>query len=227
VKLEHISEDALLITLASAIDDALPGQISRMIAVLRSASPAWLTDLIPSYTTLLIVYDPVQASFRDVEAFLRKQLVDAGAGLNPSRPDSNRLIELPVYYSPESGPDLEALAGYAGLDTESVIRMHSSREYRVHALGFAPGFAFMGQVDQAIACPRKASPRKQVPAGSVGIADRQTAVYPGESPGGWQLIGRCPTRLFDAVNLSLLQVGDRVSFHSISRDEFLALGGIL
>lgn len=169
---------------------------------------------------------PVVVDFREVTAELRR-LVHRET-IQQQTPDlSGRLVELPVYYSSKTGPDLQWLASQSGLDCEEVIRRHCSLEYRVHALGFAPGFAFMGQVDPSIAAPRKASPRKQVPAGSVGIANRQTAVYPQTSPGGWQLIGRCPTPLFDPINLSLLKVGDRVRFTPISREEFLTAGGEL
>jgi len=224
--IEPVSEDAILITLAQAIDDTLPARIAGLADNIRSAGFQWLVDIVPSYTTLLVVYDPLLIDFRRAVAGLRP-LIELRRPCEQAPTLDGRLVELPVYYSTETGPDLQGLAVETGLDCEEVIRRHSSVEYRVHALGFAPGFAFMGQVDPTIAAPRKTSPRKQVPAGSVGIANRQTAIYPQISPGGWQLIGRCPTPLFDPTNLSLLKVGDRVRFTPISREAFLAAGGEL
>jgi len=228
VKLEHVAEDAVLITFGDDIDETLPPAIAAVVDRLSEAELPWLVDLVPSYTTLLVVYDPVGTDFRQAECYLRQAIQTALS----SDPDSttaapSRTVELPVYYSPETGPDLEQLAGYARTTVDRLIQTHTETRYTVYALGFAPGFAFMGQVDPSIACPRKSSPRKRVPAGSVGIAGRQTAVYPTASPGGWQLIGRCPVSLFNTRNLSLLQVGDQVAFRAIGREEFLALGGTL
>lgn len=224
--IEAVSEDATLITLATAIDDTLPARIANLVDSICRAGFHWLVDMVPSYTTLMVVYDPLLVDFRQVTAEL-KPLVHRLSTQVHMEELNGRLVDLPVYYSVETGPDLQWLASESGLDCEEVIRRHSSVEYRVHALGFAPGFAFMGQVDPSIAAPRKTSPRKQVPPGSVGIANRQTAVYPQVSPGGWQLIGRCPTPLFDPITLSLLRVGDRVRFTPISREAFLAAGGEL
>jgi KipI family sensor histidine kinase inhibitor len=108
-----------------------------------------------------------------------------------------------------------------------VIATHTASTYQVFAMGFAPGFGFMGEVNSSIAHPRKKTPRQKVPKGSVGIANRQTAVYPVTSPGGWQLIGRCPTKLFDRETLSVFNIGDNVRFYSVSRADFLDLGGEL
>lgn len=224
--IEAVSEDTILITLAEAIDESLPARIAGLADNIRSAGSPWLVDIVPSYTTLMVVYDPLKIDFRQAVSELRP-LVTLENTCKRAPEVKGRLVELPVYYSTETGPDLQWLASECGLECEDIIRKHSAVEYRVHALGFAPGFAFMGQVDPTIAAPRKTSPRKRVPAGSVGIANRQTAVYPQASPGGWQLIGRCPTPLFDQTSLSLLRVGDRVRFKAISREAFLATGGEL
>jgi KipI family sensor histidine kinase inhibitor len=224
--IEAVSEDTILITLAEAIDESLPARIAGLADDIHSAGFTWLVDCVPSYTTLMVVYDPLKIDFRQAVSELRP-LVTLENTCKRAPDEKGRLVELPVYYSTETGPDLQWLASECGLDCEDIIRKHSAVEYRVHALGFAPGFAFMGQVDPTIAAPRKTSPRKSVPAGSVGIANRQTAVYPQASPGGWQLIGRCPTPLFDQNSLSLLRVGDRVRFKAISRKAFLAAGGEL
>ena len=146
------------------------------------------------------------------------------------RPDSDqggRLMEIPVWYDRSVGPELAMLAARCGVTDEEIVRRHSGRDYQVFALGFAPGFAFMGLVEESLASPRLATPRKRVAAGSVGIAERQTAAYPALSPGGWNLIGRTPAPLFDRQRdgYSLLQPGDRVRFVAIGHDEFLKLGG--
>jgi KipI family sensor histidine kinase inhibitor len=138
-------------------------------------------------------------------------------------------VTLPVYYGLESGPDLERLATTAALSVEQFVDLHQQREYRVYAIGFAPGFAYLGEVDQRIAAPRLSTPRQRVPRGAVGIADQQTAVYPAQSPGGWNLIGLCPLSMFNpkAKPTMPVAVGDRVQFEAVSRDQFLALGGEL
>ncbi len=220
-----VSEDALLVTLADAIHPDLPPKLRSLCQLLEAQDWPWLLDLIPAYTTLLIVYDPDQLDFRQAAAAIRPILAKRP---EHSAPDADeQTIALPVYYSEESGPDLNALALACGVSMEEVITTHTATSYQVFAMGFAPGFAFMGEVDPAIAHPRRKTPRQKVPQGSVGIANRQTAVYPVSSPGGWQIIGRCPTRLFDPEKLSLLHTGDRVRFYSVSRQEYLNLGGEL
>ncbi|MEM1142862.1 MAG: carboxyltransferase domain-containing protein, partial [Pseudomonadota bacterium] len=133
------------------------------------------------------------------------------------------------YYHPEAGADLETLAEQRSLSWSDIAAIHYQQEYRVYAIGFAPGFAYLGDVDERIAAPRLSTPRKQVPRGAVAIADRQTAIYPAESPGGWNLIGRSPLRMFDAhaEEPMVVSVGDRIRFRPITRDEFVAAGGDL
>jgi len=226
--IEAAGEDALLIRFGDAIDSALPAQIAELCQRIEALELPWLVDLVPSYTTLLVIYDPITINVLDAKARLRPLFAETpSADQTKAEAADSRLIELPVYYSEETGPDLAWIAEQKGLSVQQVIDRHTADTYQVYAIGFAPGFGFMGQVDPSIACPRKDTPRTKVPAGSVGIANQQTAVYPKTSPGGWQLIGRCPTVLFDEDNLSLLKAGDRVRFVSISREEYLAQGGQL
>ena len=184
---------------------------------------AALIDLIPSYASLLVLFDPLEIEVSTV----RQALLKCGSRTSTSDDGETRLVELPCWYSTESGPDLDDLAAHAGLTTSQVIELHQQQQYHVYAIGFAPGFAYLGEVDPLIARPRHKSPRQRVARGSVAIAERQTAVYPQESPGGWNLIGRCPLILFDpgADPIMPFQVGDRVRFRSISRSEFEKLGG--
>jgi KipI family sensor histidine kinase inhibitor len=134
---------------------------------------------------------------------------------------------LPVWYDLSVGPELTLLSRRSGLPVDEVIRRHSQREYQVFALGFAPGFAFMGLVEEVLAAPRIKTPRKRVAAGSVGIAERQTAAYPLASPGGWNILGRTPATLFDRDidGYSLMQPGDTVRFEPVDHAEFIRLGG--
>jgi len=141
----------------------------------------------------------------------------------------SEIIEVPVFYHPSVGPDLKRLAQRAGFSVEEVIRRHSERLYQVFAIGFAPGFAYLGEVAEELSVPRLANPRAKVPAGTLGIADTQTALYPIVSPGGWNLIGRTPLTLFDQsrAQSSLLEAGQTVRFRPIAQDEYLELGGRL
>lgn len=219
-------ENSLILYFGDRPSDAIASQVAQVVDQLRLSIGEVLIDLVPSYASLLVVYNPLQSDHHRVRAAMRSAL----DGLTVSNAQQQgSLVILPVYYSVESGPDLQGLADGAGLSVDEVIAIHQQAEYRVYAIGFAPGFAYLGEVDERIAAPRLATPRQKVPRGSVAIADRQTAVYPAQSPGGWNLIGLCPQRMFDP-NLTPsmpVQVGDRVRFDAIDKQAFLALGGEL
>jgi len=219
-------ENSLILYFGDRPSDAIASQVAQVVDQLRLSIGDVLIDLVPSYASLLVIYNPLQSDHHRVRAAMRSAL----DGLTVSNAQQQgSLVILPVYYSAESGPDLQGLADGAGLSVDEVIAIHQQAEYRVYAIGFAPGFAYLGEVDERIAAPRLATPRQKVPRGSVAIADRQTAVYPAQSPGGWNLIGLCPQRMFDP-NLTPsmpVQVGDRVRFDAIDKQAFLALGGEL
>jgi KipI family sensor histidine kinase inhibitor len=183
-----------------------------------------LIDLIPSYHSLLVIYNPLKLGYQEIEKEIRNTIAQWTAN---NQPQKERIVELPVYYSAESGPDLQRIADHSDLTIDQVIEIHQQTQYTVYAMGFAPGFAYLGEVDERIAMPRLATPRHNVPRGAVAIADRQTAIYPSQSPGGWNLIGLCPISLFNPNKQphSPMQVGDKLRFKSISRDEFMQLGG--
>jgi KipI family sensor histidine kinase inhibitor len=189
-----------------------------------------IIDLVPSYASLMVMFNMMTTDHHQIRNKLRSllQTIDQNSTEQVTKYEAN-LVELPVYYSHESGPDLSVIAQRAQLTVEQVIELHQAQEYRVYAIGFAPGFAYLGEVDERIAAPRLGTPRMKVPKGAVAIADRQTAVYPSVSPGGWNLIGLCPVNMFDAkASPSMpVNVGDRVKFNAISKDEFLRLGGSL
>jgi KipI family sensor histidine kinase inhibitor len=225
VRLHTAGENALILYLGDETSLAVSARVQAAALAIERSLGADLIDLVPSYASLLIIYNPFTSDHLKVRA----QVHTALEQLDSAPPLEGRTVVLPVYYSPESGEDLEALAKQANLSTEEVIALHSGCDYRVYAIGFAPGFAYLGEVDERIAAPRLATPRQKVPRGAVAIADRQTAVYPAVSPGGWNLIGRCPLRMFnpEATPTMPVTVGDKVQFESITRERYLDLGGTL
>jgi KipI family sensor histidine kinase inhibitor len=225
MRIEVAGQNAFIVYFADETAPEVSAQIQAAVARIGETMADSIVDLVPSYASLLVLFDLDRSEPFAVRRGLRAAL----AGLESVESVEGSLVTLPVYYHPEAGPDLEALAERAGLGVDEVIDLHRQSEYRVYAIGFAPGFAYLGEVDERIAAPRLATPRQKVPRGAVAIADRQTAVYPAVSPGGWNLIGRCPTRMFDASKIPSMpvQVGDRVRFEAIDRDRFLELGGEL
>lgn len=225
MQLRSVSEDAIMLYLGEDTSPETSAQVQAAVTLIEKCLGKDLIDLVPSYASILIIYDPASSNHLGIARRVRKALEN----LSANACGDVRTVVLPVYYSVETGADLESLASRAGLDTQQVIDLHCATDYQVYAIGFAPGFAYLGQVDERIAAPRLGSPRAHVPAGTVAIADRQTAVYPSDSPGGWNLIGRCPQPMFDryANPCMPVSVGDQVRFEPIDRERFLALGGEL
>lgn len=226
ISVEWQGETAFALTAPPAIDIAIHAVIRDFFLRLSKASLHYVTDLIPAYHTLTIVFDPAAFLPPHPGGAIGNLVLDevlrlAGAGYTTTQKEK-RTIRLPVCYHPSLAPDLNALAAELQIDTEELISLHCSPAYRVFMLGFVPGFAYMGPVDARIAAPRLARPRQRVPAGSVGIAGAQTGIYPVESPGGWQLIGQTPVPLFTPNLLPpcLLQPGDEVIMYPITLDAF-------
>ncbi len=221
-RFETASECAFILYIDGAIDTQLNQQLSTLSKLINERLAPVLIDAVPSYSSILLSYDITKISATDMQRAL-KSLQDEPLSVT-SETQTKRLY-IPVYYSIETGEDLERVAQKASISIEEVIEIHSSTIYSAFALGFAPGFAYLGQVDSRIATPRLATPRTRVPKGSVAIADRQTAVYPAESPGGWNLIGQCPIELFDQnrAPYSLIQPTDQVQFIAIDQNTFKAL----
>ncbi|MGU9829933.1 5-oxoprolinase subunit PxpB [Pseudomonas sp. R9.37] len=222
-RIEVVAIDCLMVRLFDAIAEANMPWMLAATQRLREEFGAALVDLVPSYTTLMVHYDLTALTPAQARALIGQALTD----LQPQAQGSGQCHVLPVWYDLSVGPELSLLSQRSGLSVEDVIRRHSAHEYQVFALGFAPGFAFMGLVDEILATPRLNTPRKRVAAGSVGIAERQTAAYPVVSPGGWNLIGRTPAKLFDRERdgYSLMQPGDTVRFEAVGHAEFINLGG--
>jgi KipI family sensor histidine kinase inhibitor len=225
MKIEVAGENAFIVYFADHASAAVSAQIQGAVDSILGSMQDCIVDLVPSYASLLIIFD----LDRSDPYAIRQKLRAALANVDEADTSAGELVTLPVYYSLESGPDLELIAERGKLGIDEVIDIHQQQEYRVYAIGFAPGFAYLGEVDERIAAPRLATPRQKVPRGAVAIADRQTAVYPAVSPGGWNLIGLCPTRMFDPASEPCMpvKVGDRIRFSAIDRDQFLAAGGEL
>jgi KipI family sensor histidine kinase inhibitor len=225
VTVRRAGADALICTFGDRIDPAIHRRVTALERKLRNGALPAILGLVPSYASLLVRYD----SLRWEEEELTRALETLE--ISPSAADESRssTLEIPVWYDPEVGWDLESLARRHRLSVEELVALHSGRSYRVYAIGFMPGFGYLGTVDERIAAPRLATPRAEIPAGSVALADRQTAVYPAASPGGWNLLGRTPLSLFDPdrPRPSLLEVGMEVRFVPVDRERFLELGGVL
>jgi inhibitor of KinA len=221
VRFRAASDQALLVYLGEEIGLRTHQRVVRLLRLLQREPLAWVRNLQPAYCSLLVSFDACVVDHARVEATLRSYEKRAEEIALPAP----RLVEIPVCYGGEFGPDLKKVASLHGLKPERVIELHSSQTYHAYFLGFAPGFAYLGDLPDALATPRLATPRRKVPAGSVGIAGKQTAVYPFATPGGWNLLGRTPLHMFrvDREPMELLDVGDEVRFRPITHEEFSAL----
>ena len=225
--IEVAGENAFIVYCGADMSKEVVGRVKRIDQAVRSEFGSLIIDTIPSYASLLVIYRADQVNGSDMKVRLEVCVTEVEEPQEIL--EARRLVTLPVWYGSEAGADLKALAEAKGLRNEEVIALHQEKEYQVYAIGFAPGFAYLGEVDERIAVPRLSAPRKRVPCGAVGIAGRQTAVYPSESPGGWNLIGRCPVPMFDlqALEPMPVRVGDCVRFGAIDRDQYMDLGGQL
>jgi KipI family sensor histidine kinase inhibitor len=211
VKIRECGESMLLVELEAAIDPVINERAILLAARIRARQARGVRDVAPGYCTIGVHFDPLQT---DLAALEHAILIEYSTIESVEVIADRKVIEIPVQYGGDGGPDLAAVAQFAGCSEQDVIARHSGRIYRVYMLGFVPGFSYMGRVDSTIAAPRHRVPRERVPAGSVGIAGGQTGVYPVDSPGGWQLVGRTDTVMFDAdrERPSLLDAGDLVRF---------------
>lgn len=204
-----------------------PSLTYKLLSIQRAARRRFADSLIDSivgYTTLTLFFQSTTLDRERAQRWLEEQAQRVDDPLDVPAPGC-KAITLPVLYHPSVAPDLEWLAEEKGLNVDEVIELHSGNRYFAYATGFAPGFCYLGTVDQRLATPRLNTPRATVPSGSVAIADQQTAIYPCASPGGWRLIGACPTRLFnlDSDPAALLCVGDTIQFDPISMTDFQAM----
>ncbi len=224
---EAIDESNWLIRLGNQINDQSAERVRLAADLARQGLADQLIDVVPAYSTLLLSFrEPVtdRSTQRQLLQALADEVMQADLESNVGE-----LRRVPVYYGEEVALDGAEVERETGLAFEEICRLHQSQTYRVYAIGFAPGFAYLGSTNEELHVPRKASPRLSVPKGSVALADNQTAIYPASSPGGWQIIGRSPVEMIDWHRDSpmLVKTGERVQFYAISREEFLASGGVL
>lgn len=215
---EWSSDQSLLIYFGQEITRSANEQVRKLLRLLEQEPLVGVRNLHPAYCSLLVNFDARKWQHQELQETLGSYLQRLEAiDLPPSRE-----VEIAVCYGGEFGPDLSDVASLGGMTPEQVIELHASTSYQVYFLGFTPGFAYLGELPEALVTPRLTVPRKKVPAGSVGIAGNQTGVYPFETPGGWRLLGRTPLQMFrtDRKELSLVWIGDHVRFVPISRERF-------
>lgn len=219
------SESSVIFYFGSTIDPLVSKEVQKAYQALKKAKVEGFFEMIPSYASLMVSFDVLRYDFDAACAQIETIIAHADNVDEAVQP----VVSIPVYYGLDVGLDLEMLAEEKNLEVQEIIDLHVKELYSVYAIGFAPGFAYMGQIDERLATARLANPRKSLPKGSVAIADRQTAIYPLQSPGGWKILGRTPRAMFDVSydGLSLLHVGDTVRFEPISKEQFLSLGGEL
>jgi inhibitor of KinA len=234
-----LGDSALIVRVRAQFEDAPEetlDEVLRTFQQLQSAKIPGVIELAPAYTSVGVFFDPLGIAkssgapdelFDWLAAQIRRVVDGADRRRNRTARNSARLAEIPVCYDPDFAPDLDNVARHAQVATSEVVDLHSAAEYRVACIGFVPGFTFLAGLPKKLATPRRDIPRKEIPPGSVGIGGAQTGIYPLRSPGGWNLIGRTPLKLFDpAMNPpTLLVAGDRVRFRAITREEFDSMIG--
>jgi KipI family sensor histidine kinase inhibitor len=213
----------LLVEYGNEIDPEVNSKVRAMAVLMQENRPEGVIEIIPTYRSLLVVYDPAVMGIDD----LKKNLItmeDRLGEVDIPPPDT---VEIPVCYGEDYGPDIQFVADCHDLSVDDVVRIHSAPAYQIYMIGFTPGFPFLGGLPETLHTPRLETPRSHVPAGSVGIANNQTGIYPVDSPGGWQLIGRTPLKLFEPrkANPFLYKAGDKIRFKPISRREYDRMDG--
>ncbi len=215
------SDQSLLVYFGQQITLEANQRVRKLLCLLESEPVAGIRNLHPAYSSLLVNFDALKLSYTELEVILRGYL----DRLEAVRLPEPRHREIPACYGGEFGPDLNEVAALHGMTPAQAIELHASVTYVVYFLGFVPGFAYLGELPEALATPRLATPRRRAAPGSIGIAGKQTGVYPLATPGGWRLIGRTPIAMFrpDRNDMSFLSIGDRVRFTPISNARFMAL----
>lgn len=218
IKILTAGDASLLVEFGKEINPDINRKIAATVQLMREQHIEGVVDVIPSFCALLINYDPRVIGYEEIKSRIKDLLrVEIKAGA-----ERKKIFEIPVCYGGEFGPDIKTIADHAGLTEEEVIEIHSSRDYLIYMLGFLPGFCYLGGLDERIFTPRLASPRIKIDAGSVGIGGSQTGIYPLDSPGGWQLMGKTPVKTYDPDREVpiLVEAGDYIRFVPIDEEEF-------
>lgn len=211
-------DKGILVEFGESIDPEINARVRSLAASVKENSPDGIIEIIPTYRSLLFIYDPARISFEKMKQYIRT----IESSQDSSVQEKTQVVEIPVCYGDEFGPDMDTVRASAALTENEVISLHTKPEYLIYMVGFTPGFPFLGGLHEKLHTPRLKTPRSLVPEGSVGIANNQTGMYPVESPGGWQIIGRTPLRLFDPFrkNPFLYKAGDKIKFIAVSREEY-------
>ena len=228
LKLVSAGADAVLVYLGEGISVSANQRVQAAVKAVEAQLSDVVLDLVPSYNSLMVYYDVLSIDEPEMRDRLKDALQDLSSdGDEEGSKKAGKLHRIPVYYDVSVGPDLSRIAESNNCSVDDVIKAHTQQTYRVYAMGFAPGFAYLGEVPKNIRTPRLDNPRKKITAGSVAIAESQTAVYPSASPGGWNIIGRTSTQLYNpsAGTISPLNVGDEVEFYAVNEEQFIEEGG--
>jgi KipI family sensor histidine kinase inhibitor len=212
-------DKALLMEFGNEISKDINAKIRNIIKFLEEENLDGIEELLPTYRSIMIMYDPLKIQYDE----LIKTLDDLSNKTAEGEKETIKIVEIPTLYGGEYGPDINFVAEHNNISTDEVIKIHTGTDYLVYMLGFTPGFTYLGGMSEKIATPRLSSPRKKIPSGSVGIAGSQTGMYPSETPGGWQLIGRTPLKLYDPSKEPpvMLNAGDYVRYVSITEEEYI------
>ncbi len=217
-----VGDSAILISFGDVICPTINRKIQHVIETIHDMKDPAIYELIPAYTSLMIQYDALAYSYTELKSKLEPVL---SINIDISEEDRVTVVEIPTLYGGDYGPDLSSVASYHNMSEHDVIKIHSGTDYLVYMLGFIPGFAYLGGMNPCIATPRLQAPRQSIPAGSVGIAGEQTGIYPSQSPGGWQIIGRTPVVMYDLEreSPSLLSAGQYVRYIPIDEETFWSI----
>ena len=213
-----MGDRSVLVEVGDEISPRVNRRVRESCLLLKQNPIEGILDIVPAYRSLLIIYDPLKLDLAMIKSRI-EDLQKRTGGIEIPKP---KTLEIPVVYGGEYGPDLVGVARYHNRRVEEIIKLHTGTTYQVYMIGFMPGFPYMGELPEGLATPRRETPRTIIPQGSVAIAQRQTGIYPVESPGGWQILGRTPLKLFDPHHSppTLLAMGDLVEFVSIEEEEF-------
>ena len=212
-KIKLAGDSAVIVDIGDNIHPEINFKVHNFCSTLEKNKPTWIKEIIPAYKGLLIYFNPLEIELSELNSYINENYNK----ISESTKTDNKLITIPTYYGGEFGPDLDNVIKHTKLTKNEVIKTHTSVNYLVYAIGFSPGFPYLGGLPEKLNTPRLKNPRTKIPAGSVAIAETQTGIYPSATPGGWQIIGKTPLKLFDPKRNPpvLLNPGDRIKFEPI------------